>query len=192
VISAVLTALTRVTGVPSEHFFLFDKVAYWMIHNQNRLTIASWTEICHGLMRKCPFSRNEDLMAIYRAKLAQNVAALTGAHYAKMAFVISRSQFPFEELIYRQALVGGFIRRSNSYELGSLIPSLARSRFRDFDLLGDMCKEYVVAASTDVSKHLENPRYLKIFLERLIQLDFHRVCSSESDLFFEQIQTLIQ
>jgi hypothetical protein len=56
-----------------------------------------------------------------------------------MAFVISRSQFPFEELIFRDVLASGFIRRSTNYEIGSLIPSLARSRFRNFDVINEMC-----------------------------------------------------
>lgn len=71
-----------------------------------------------------------------------------------MTYVLSRSQFPFEELVFRDVLATGLIRRSNNYEIGSIIPSLARSRFRNFDVISQMCNDYVLAASRDVSKHL--------------------------------------
>lgn len=69
-----------------------------------------------------------------------------------MAFILSRSQFPFEEIILRDVLHDGIIRRSSNYEIGSLVPSLARSRFRNFEIIDKMCEDYVVSASKDVSK----------------------------------------
>ena len=93
---------------------------------------------------------------------------MTGAHIPKMAYVLSRSQFPFEELMFRDVLATGLVRRSNNYEIGSIVPSLARSRYRDYDVISGMCETYALSVSRDVSKHFSEPQFLKIFLERLI------------------------
>jgi hypothetical protein len=148
----VLEVITSTRGVPSDYFYLFDKVAYFLIKHKDDILVGSWTEICHQLMRKCPFSRNEDLMLHYKNKVKQNLSSLSGAHIPKMAFILSRSQFPFEEIILRDVLHDGIIRRSSNYEIGSLVPSLARSRFRNFEIIDKMCEDYVVSASKDVSK----------------------------------------
>lgn len=58
-------------------------------------------------------------------------------------------------MIYRNVLGAGVIRRSNHYEIGSLIPSLARARFRNFDVISDLVSSYVVFASRDVEKHFD-------------------------------------
>jgi hypothetical protein len=105
-------------------------------------------------MRKCPSARNEDLMFTYRERLSQNLNQLTGALIPKMAYVLSRSQFPFEEIIFRDVFAAGLIRRSNNYEIGSIVPSLARSGYRNFDVISQMCNDYALSASRDVSKHL--------------------------------------
>lgn len=150
----MLEVITSTKGVPAEYFYLFDKVAYFLIKYGEDIMVGSWTDICHQLMRKCPFSRNEDLMFHYKNKVRENLSKLSGAHLPKMAFILSRSQFPFEEIILRDVLHEGIIRRSSNYEIGSLIPSLARSRFRNFEIIDKMCEDYVVSASKDVSKSL--------------------------------------
>jgi hypothetical protein len=71
------------------------------------------------------------------------------------------------------------------------VPSLARSRFRNFEIIDKMCEDFVVSASKDVSKSFSQPQFLKIFLERLIQLDYHRIRSMHATKFFEQIRVLI-
>lgn len=130
-------------------------------------------------------------MLLYKNKVKQNLQSLSSAHIPKMAFILSRSQFPFEEIIFRDVLHDGIIRRSSNYEIGSLVPSLARSRFRNFVIIDKMCEDYVVSASKDVSKSFSQPQFLKIFLERLIQLDYHRIRSEKSTKFFKQIKVLI-
>ena len=65
-ITSVLAIVNATRGVPSEYFYLFDKVAYFLMMYRDDILVGSWTEICHQLMRKVPFSRNEDLMFIYR------------------------------------------------------------------------------------------------------------------------------
>lgn len=95
-----------------------------------------------------------------------------------MAFILSRSQFPFEEMILKYAVTDSIVRRSNHFEIGSLLPSLARSRFREFKTIEDLCVNYALSLSKDVSKSLTQPKFLKIFLERLIQLDYHRLKQS--------------
>jgi hypothetical protein len=68
-IAGVLSVITTTHGVPADYFYLFDKVSYFLIKYQNEILVGSWTEICHQLMRKCPFSRNEDLMFVYKKKV---------------------------------------------------------------------------------------------------------------------------
>ena len=63
--------------------------------------MTAWTDICHQLMRKVPFFRNEDLFYLYRRKVGDCFSHVTGAHMSKCVFILSRSQFPFEELLYR-------------------------------------------------------------------------------------------
>lgn len=46
-VAAVLSAVTAVKGVPHEHFFVFDKVAYLLLSHKEEVTVAYWTEICH-------------------------------------------------------------------------------------------------------------------------------------------------
>lgn len=46
-VAAVLSAITAVRGVPSDHFFVFDKVAYLLLLHKDEVTVAYWTEICH-------------------------------------------------------------------------------------------------------------------------------------------------
>jgi hypothetical protein len=119
-------------------------------------------------MRKCPYVRNEDLLFAYRKKALQNLQHLTGAHLPKLAFILARSALPFEELVLKNALSDSISRRSNHYEIGSLLPSLARSRFRNFEAIEQLCTNYALSLSKDVTKSLANPSFLKIFLERLI------------------------
>ena len=51
---------------------------------------------------------------------------------------------------------------------------MAKSRFARHDVLEALCRDFTLALSQDVTKGLFEPKYLKIFLERLIALDFHK------------------
>ena len=63
-------------------------------------------------------------------------------------------------------------KRHTSFEIGSIIPSLAKGRFRQYDVLEALCRDFSLSLSEDVSKGLFEPKYLKVLLERLISLDF--------------------
>ena len=64
-------------------------------------------------MCKCPFHRNEDLMFAYRKQIQLRISHLTGAILPKMTFILSRSQFPFEEIIYRDI----FLAKKDKYDI---------------------------------------------------------------------------
>ena len=66
---------------------------------------------------------------VYRQKATLHLHHVTGAHLPKMAFILARSAIPFEELILRNSVSESIVTRSNHYEIGSLLPSLARSRY---------------------------------------------------------------
>ena len=89
-------------------------------------------------------------------------------------------------------------RRLNPYEVGSLVPSLARSRFQDYEILDPLCRDYALGISKDVSKTLHEPKYLKIFLERLISLNYHKQdqfkteTNENASIFFRQLSELIE
>ncbi len=108
---AVLQALNTSSDVPHKHFYAFDKVAYYLIKFEQEITLTAWTDLCHQLMRKVPFVRNEDLFYLYRRKVGTNLSHMTGAHLAKCVFILSRSQFPFEELLYRQLFNSAALER---------------------------------------------------------------------------------
>lgn len=65
-IVSVLSVVTSSKGVPTDFFYLFDKVSYFLLRYKNEVSVGCWTEICHQLLRKCPFNRNEDLLFEYR------------------------------------------------------------------------------------------------------------------------------
>ncbi len=92
VIRSVLMAVTSVQGsLQHYHYFLFDKVTYFLLKYESLILVAYWTDICHQLIRKCVFFVNEDLMMVYRNKLKGNLSKLTGSQIPKMAFITSRS-----------------------------------------------------------------------------------------------------
>lgn len=46
-ITSVLQAITSCRGLPMDHYFIFDKVGYFLIKFKEEITAAYWTEICH-------------------------------------------------------------------------------------------------------------------------------------------------
>ena len=79
---------------------------------------------------------------MYRQKLSHCWPDLTGKLFAKMAYILTRSQHPFEEILLRQILNTQAWRSCNQFELGSLARSLAVARFRDFKILDEICQLY--------------------------------------------------
>lgn len=74
-------------------------------------------------------------------------------------------------------------RPLNHHEIGSLVSSLARARFQATPILIPMCRDYLI----HLSKNLDStspPRFIKIFLERLISLRFHKIEGVARELFF--------
>ena len=88
---ASLEVFNSASDVPHEYFYAFDKVAYYLIKFEEDINLTAWTDLCHQLMRKVPFFRNEDLFYLYRRKVGANLNHLTGAHLAKSCFILSRS-----------------------------------------------------------------------------------------------------
>ena len=82
-------------------------------------------------------------------------------------------------------------------QIGSLIPSLARSRFSAYGTLDPLCRDFVVALSTDIYKNINDPRYLKFLLEKLISLNYHKVTNRSQEtilnaqIFFEQVLEML-
>lgn len=81
--------------------------------------------------------------------------------------------------------------------MGSLLPSLARSRFSSYQVLDPICRDYAVALSTDIYNNIENPKYLKFLLEKLISLNYHKATNKSQEsllngqIFFEQVLEMI-
>ena len=175
-------------------------------------------------MRKSPMFRNETLMFHYRLKLQQNVSHLTGSQLPKMAFILSRSQVPFEEILFRDIFVprekestqeadlGAEVegpqytrqRISLTYrpmsfqEIGSLVPSLARAKYQAYEVIHPMCRDYIIQLSRDSGLNLAQPKYIKLFLERLLSLEYHKLAGrtdqkehQSAGLFFSQTKQVI-
>jgi len=83
----------------------------------------------------------------------------------------------------------------NHHEIGSVIPSLARAKFQHWEVLHPMCRDYVIHLSRDLeSLTVAQPKFIKIFLERLISLEYHRLPPLEhpsAALFFDQTRQVI-
>ena len=104
-IAATLNALNTIPGqLPTEYFYLFDKVAFFLLKFKDDVHVSQWTELCHQLVRKCPKARNEELLFQYRQKVIALKEQITGAHLPKLCFILSRSQFHFEEILYRDLI----------------------------------------------------------------------------------------
>ena len=46
-ILAVLQLLNAKEGVPVSHFYVFDKVAYFLMKYEKEINLTAWTDICH-------------------------------------------------------------------------------------------------------------------------------------------------
>lgn len=97
----VMKALNSKDSVPVDSFYVFDQVVYMLMQYGDAIELNLWTDICYELLRKCPFFRNEIVLFKYRTKLQKNLSHLTGSQLPKMAFILSRAQVPFEEILFR-------------------------------------------------------------------------------------------
>jgi hypothetical protein len=65
---------------------------------------------------------------------------LTTAHLQKVLFILSRTPIPFAEIYFHQLLFMGpqqprVFTKLRSFELGSIIPSLAKCRYNNTQIL---------------------------------------------------------
>jgi len=88
------------------HFYydLFDTCAYFLIRFSDYIEVGSFTDLTFMLIKKNAKKRNDDLLYIYRQKIQDNMGHLTIGHMQKVLFILSRSPFPFSEIILHQFL----------------------------------------------------------------------------------------
>jgi hypothetical protein len=88
-----------------------------------------------------------------------------------------------------QAVLNRSQKRHTSFEIGSIIPSLAKSRFNQYNVLEALTRDFATSLSQNVSQSLFEPKYLKIFLERLIALNFHDYEGATLSLDFSKTES---
>lgn len=90
---------------------------------------------------------------------------------------MSRSQQPFPEILFQsiiednQNLFFG-VKKLKVYEIMSLIPSMARARFRDQELLNLFTGELIHKLREDEDNLDDMYKYLSVIIERLFILNY--------------------
>lgn len=80
--------------------------------------------------------------------LVKNLDHISRAYYKGVAFILSRTSFPFQEMIYNKIFFyrDGTLKPLNTlknYEIGSILPSLSKSRYVNHILVHELCKIYL-------------------------------------------------
>ena len=78
------------------------------------------------------------------------------------------------------------LSKLRSFELGSMIPSIAKARFNNTILLDNMGKELIAKFRDDYS--LLDPSFLKVLLERMLSLEYKE--TKEALNFFNGVREL--
>jgi DUF438 domain-containing protein len=79
-------------------------------------------------------------------------------------------------LFYQTPTYTEFFKKLKPYEIGSLIPSLAKSRYYNDEVVGKLCHELVSKFKADIST--VEPFFVKIFMEKLMGLEYQRTDSA--------------
>ena len=96
-------------------------------------------------MRKNTSKKNENLLINYRRKLMQNLNEVTLINYQKIIFLLSRSTFPFSELILNEILLDPLGKKQfrslvglKMFHYNSLMPSLGKIRYNQLELINNL------------------------------------------------------
>jgi hypothetical protein len=113
------------------------------------------------------------------------------SHLQKVLFILSRSPFPFSEIYFNNLLftepnTPRNISKLRSFEIGSIIPSIAKTRYNNTMLLDYLGRELIGKFKDDYQ--LLEPSYLKVLIERIMSLEFKD--SKEALEFFKGIKEL--
>ena len=154
---------------------LFDVTAYFLITFKDIIDIGLFTDLTFLLIKKNSQKRSEDLLYHYRHKLHDQLSHITVSHLQKVLFILSRSPFPFSEryiseLLFTEPNTPRNISKLRTFEIGSIIPSLAKSRFNNTLLLDYLGKELISKFKDDYQ--LLQPHFLKVLVERVMSLDY--------------------
>ena len=89
-------------------------------------------------------------------------------------YILSRSAFPFSEVIfnklfYKTKVFRNHISKLKVYEVSSIIPSMAKSKFNDPNLTLQFANQLVKSYKNDINN--VDPYFLKVIIERLMQID---------------------
>lgn len=93
--------ITTLTKQIFKYYDLYDDIHCFLMKFMDDIDIGHLTSIIYQLIKKNTYKRNEDVLYLYRKKVHQNLNHITSGHLQKVLFIISRSSFPFQEILYR-------------------------------------------------------------------------------------------